>query len=423
MTDRRDFLASLARLGVMTRMPGSAVRAGMTRHTAPSGGADDRRYWVRVMDCIARPVLERLAAGRLRATMPVEVGPEGHVSSGGKGDRAEYSHLEAVGRVLTGVAPWLELGADATPEGGRRAEFAELARRGLSNAVNPASADFVNFTRGQQPLVDAAFLAHAIVRAPTELWQKLDDATKANLVRALESTRPIVPSESNWLLFSAMVEAALCTMGAEWKPAPVETALRHHESWYKGDGVYGDGAFFHWDYYNSFVIQPMLLDVIRILAPSTAEWQSLAPDIVKRARRYAAIQERMISPEGTFPPIGRSLAYRFGAFQLLGQMALRHELPAPVTPAQVRCGVTAVIRRMIQSPEVFDRDGWLTIGFAGHQPSIAEDYISTGSVYLCTAGLLPLGLPADDEFWVGEAQDWTSRQLWSGENVHPDHAM
>ena len=35
-----------------------------------------------------------------------------------------------------------------------------------------------------------------------------------------------------------------------------------------------------------------------------------------------------ISPEGTFPAIGRSIAYRFGALQLLAQMALRRDLPA-----------------------------------------------------------------------------------------------
>ena len=29
--------------------------------------------------------------------------------------------------------------------------------------------------------------------------------------------------------------------------------MRVFQQWYKGDGVYGDGAMFHWDYYNSFV--------------------------------------------------------------------------------------------------------------------------------------------------------------------------
>jgi len=186
------------------------------------------------------------------------------------------------------------------------------------------------------------------VRAPRELWQRLDGETQRNVVVALKSTRGIRPSLSNWLMFSAMIETALSMMGEEWDRTPVDYALTQHEQWYKGDGVYGDGPSFHWDYYNSFVIHPMLLDVLRLVGTTAPQWQRLTDPVLQRARRYAAIQERLISPEGTFPPIGRSLAYRFGAFQLLGQMALRRQLPEGVTPAQVRCGLTAVIRRMIE---------------------------------------------------------------------------
>src|SRR5919197_755484 len=159
----------------------------------------------------------------------------------------------------------------------------------------------------------------------------------------------------------------------------------------------------------------MLLDVLGQLSRVTAEWKGLEADVVKRAKRYAAIQERMISPEGTFPPIGRSLAYRFGALQLLGQMALRSELPDGISPAQVRSAMTAVIRRMIEAPGTFDAGGWLQIGFAGHQPAIGESYISTGSLYLCAVALLPLGLQPSDEFWSAPPQPWTSVRAWSGQ--------
>jgi len=131
----------------------------------------------------------------------------------------------------------------------------------------------------------------------------------------------------------------------------------------------------------------------------------------------------LISPEGAFPPIGRSLPYRIGALQLLGQMALRRDLPESVSPAQVRSAMTAVMRRMMEAPGTFDRDGWLTIGFCGHQPAIGETYISTGSLYLCAAGLLPLGLPPADEFWQAPPAEWTARKAWSGRDIPPDHAL
>jgi hypothetical protein len=139
--------------------------------------------------------------------------------------------------------------------------------------------------------------------------------------------------------------------------------------------------------------------------------------------RFAEIEERLISPEGTFPSIGRSATYRFGALQSLAQIALWKELPENISPAQVRCALTAVIRKMMEAPGTFDTNGWLQIGFCGHQPALGENYISTGSLYLCTAGLLPLGLPPTDEFWSAPAAKWTQQKLWLGENLAADHAI
>ena len=383
-----------------------------------ASGIQDRGQWVSLAEKIARPVLSALAQRRLKASMPVERGADAKLE-----DRRKCTHLEALGRLLTGLAPWLELPADSGAEGKLRDELADLAVRAIAAGVDPHSPDFFNFSQGNQPLVDAAFLSHALLRAPKHLWDVLEAPVKADVVAALKQTRAIKPGENNWLLFAAMVEAFLAHAGEAIDEARVGHAIEAHQKWYKGDGVYGDGADFHWDYYNSFVIQPMLIDVLETLGPRRPEWDALRPTVLARARRYAAILERFISPEGTFPPIGRSLAYRIGVFQLLGQMALRHDLPAGVTPAQVRCGMSAVISRMMNAPGVFDKDGWLTVGFAGHQPFIGEAYISTGSAYLCAAGLLPLGLPAEDAFWQSPGEDWTAKRLWSGGVAPRDHAI
>jgi hypothetical protein len=233
----------------------------------------------------------------------------------------------------------------------------------------------------------------------------------------------ITPGQNNWLLFAATVEAALAMMGERYDAMRIDYAVRAHQQWYVGDGLYGDGPRFHWDYYNSFVIQPMLLDVLRNIGAHAATWQTLLPDTLARARRYAAIQERLISPEGTFPVIGRSICYRTGAFQLLAQMALLGELPAPLTGARVRAALTAVMKRLLDAPGTFDDRGWLTVGFAGHQPHLGESYISTGSLYLCAGVFLPLGLKAGDGFWSAPAEDWTSRRIWRGEDAPADHAI
>jgi hypothetical protein len=418
MIERRDFLRTLAvtslTYSVVTQ---TAAKTTQTTSTTEQASTAERAYWVDVLTRLANPFLTNLAEQRLKERMPVEA------ATGLMAERRDYTHLEALGRLLAGIAPWLELDSVSGEEGQLREQYSALARRALDAATDPSSRDFMNFTKGGQPLVDTAFLAQAILRAPKALWSRLDARTQSNVITALKATRVIKPGFSNWLMFSAMIEAALASLGQQWDQMRVDYAVRQHEQWYKGDGTYGDGPEFHWDYYNSFVIQPMLIDVLGAVAKQTTAWSEFYQRVLTRARRYAVIQERMISPEGTFPAIGRSITYRFGAFHLLGQLALMRQLPTELKPSQVRYAMTAVIRRMIEAPGTFDKDGWLTIGFCGHQPSLGERYISTGSLYLCSVGLLPLGLPAADDFWSGRQLEWTAKRIWSGQDMPADHAL
>jgi hypothetical protein len=415
MKSRREFFKSAAAAGVLGSLAlplGAAPRAEPANITG-----DDRRYWVSVMTKVAAPVLENLARRTLRQQMPVEARP--HASN-----RKTVTHLEAFGRLLAGLAPWL--GATGLPddEAALQKKYQELARAGLDAATDLKSPDFMNFTHGGQPLVDAAFLAQGLLRAPQVLWEPLEPRVRQQVIAALKSSRAIAtPRSNNWVMFAATVEAALLKFGEPTLPERLEDCVRKMLGWYVGDGAYGDGEFFHFDYYNSFVIQPMLLDVLATLQQRDDRFAPALATVRERARRYAEIQERLISPEGTFPSIGRSTCYRFGAFQLLAQIAWRKELPERVTPAQVRCALTAVIRRMIEAPGTFDDNGWLRIGFCGHQPSLGEVYISTGSLYLCAVGLLPLGLPPADEFWTANPERWTSQKLWAGEDLPADHAI
>ena len=349
--------------------------------------------------------------------MPVEAFGDTHEN------RKKVTYLEALGRSLAGLAPWLELGADDTPEGKSRGKFIKLATSSIRNAVTPSASDFMNFTTGAQPLVDAAFLSHALIRAPKQLWGNLDQSTQTNLINALRSTRVIKPYYSNWLLFTAMVEAALLKFSKDYDPVRIDYAIKEHEAWYKGDGMYGDGPSYHFDYYNSYVIQPFLLDVSKTVFEETGELKDQYQLFTTRARRYAEIQERLISPEGTFPATGRSIAYRCGAFQHLAQMALQKQLPPSLPPAQVRSALTSVIKKTMDAANTFDDKGWLTIGLSGHQPGVGETYISTGSLYLCTTAFLPLGLPSTDEFWSADPMEWTSVKAFSGKAFPIDKAI
>ena len=376
-------------------------------------GQTERAWLVKSMCKIADPVLVSLSRNELKKNMPVEC------AEGALEGRKQVTYLEAFGRLLSGMAPWLELPPDDSAEGKLRKKYLGLALKGIHNATDPAAADYMNFNKGGQPLVDAAFLSQALLRAPVQLWGQLDQATKANVIRELKSSRTIRPYTSNWLLFSAMVEAALLKFDGSCDQMRIDYAVKQHMQWYKGDGIYGDGENFHWDYYNSFVIQPMLIEILQ----TTGNEKMVYDEVLRRAVRYAAIQERLISPEGTYPPIGRSLAYRFGAFQSLSQIALLKLLPKEIRPRQVRAALYTVIKKQLDAPGTFDKHGWLQIGFYGHQPSIGETYISTGSLYLCSQGFLILGLKSADDLWNGPDEVWTQRKIWNGTPIPIDHSI
>ncbi|GHB79916.1 DUF2264 domain-containing protein [Persicitalea jodogahamensis] len=388
----------------------SVASFGSFQPPAPS----DRQIWLSHLDKLAKPVLENLANDTLKANMPVE---------GKTKDRPEYTHLEAFGRLMAGISPWLNQTEFSDPaEKKMRDKYFALSLKALDNASNPNARDFMNYNKGGQPVVDASFLADGLIRAP-KLWEAVPGSVKENVVKAFLSSRVIRPGFNNWLLFSAMIETFFAKYGYEYDRMRIDYALRQHEQWYKGDGIYGDGPNFHWDYYNSYVIQPYLYDILEAIVPKEKVYEKMAEDVTKRAIRYAAIQERLISPEGTFPIIGRSIAYRAGAFQHLANMALVRKLPKEVAPAQVRSALTAVIQRTTESPETYDAHGWLQIGVHGHQPAIGETYISTGSLYLCATALLPLGLPASDPFWSAPAADWTNKKVWGSVDIPTDHAL
>lgn len=411
--ERRDFLRIAPVAGAAGFVSPSAMFAAI-----PKDGSD-RQYWVSLLTKICGPVLQNLSKGQLKQNMPLEK-PKNYAKK-----VEEVTYLEALGRTLAGLSAWVSLPLDTTAEGKLRAQYAEMARASIRNIVDPSSPDFTHFEVEGDPqlLVDAAFLAHGMLRAPQQLWEPLPAETKKQVVTAFRNLQWIRPGESNWLLFAAMLEAFFLYVGEEWDPMRVDYAVSKHQDWYMGDGWYGDGPTFHFDYYNGYVIQPMLVDILKVLWEKGKGRKEAYEMALKRMQRFSVIQERLISPEGTYPPIGRSIIYRVGAFQPLAQLAWQEQLPEELSPAQVRSALTAVMKNQFEAAGTFDKNGWLQLGFNGHQPSAADAYISTGSLYLCTVGFLPLGLPASAPFWKDPSAAWTAKKAWSGQPFEVDHAV
>ncbi|HFU74879.1 MAG TPA: DUF2264 domain-containing protein [Arcobacter sp.] len=233
-----------------------------------------------------------------------------------------------------------------------------------------------------------------------------------------------MPAETNWLLFAAMIEVFLLSVNEKIVKTRLFDAVdKFLNIFYVGDGMYGDGLHFHLDYYNSYVIHPMLTDILETLdKKGINKFKSLYPIQKQRCQRYAELLERMISPTGTWPVIGRTLSCKIGVFNALSYAAYKSLLPNNLAPEQVRCALNSVLQTFLSNPNNFDSNGFLTVGLNGEQKDIAEDYISSGSSYHAVTFFIALGIPDNDNFWRGVDVPWTSLRAFSGDTVVLDKA-
>lgn len=382
---------------------------------APTTGAEDRLFWAKTLYKIAYPVVHNLAQGTLHQQMPLET-PEGYINIA-----TECAHLEAVGRTMSGVAPWLALPDDNTEEGKLRKSMRDDLLKGIRNGVDPSNPDYLNFRVGAQAIVDGGCMAVGFLLAMDQLWKPLDTVTKRRMIEELKTLRDRSGPDNNWVFLAAVREAFLYKVGEKPDIEKIKVALDRIPKWYKGDGWYSDGDKFSIDYYNSHVIHPVIVDLLRVTQEMGLSTQDDYDRAVHRMTRHAEFLERVISPEGTYPVFGRTITYRTGAFRALSQTALLEKLPEHVEPAQVRCALTAVMHNLYDHAENFDAKGWLVLGYNGHQPVVADVYTSTGSLYMATQGFLALGLPATNRFWTDPAADWTSKRAWQGRPFKRDY--
>lgn len=381
---------------------------------------------------MAQPVLENMAKGELQKNMQTEFSP----SFDGRNRKVVY--METFGRLMAGIAPWLALPDDETAEGLQRKQLRQWALASYKNAVDPESPDYLCWGVAGQNLVDAAYIAESFVRAYDALWVPLDQVTKDRYLHEFKRMRNIEPPYTNWLLFSSIIESfmAKATDRKDYDDFRVMMTIRKMEEWYVGDGWFSDGPEFAFNYYGSYVFHPMYLETLQNMIDAKAntrlEYKKYYDRQLKRTQKYSIVLERFISPEGTFPVVGRSIPYRMAALQPLAMMAWKQTLPKELTNGQVRSALTAVMHRMYDQQQQsakgearpdknYNEGGFLTIGFCGHQPDVADWYTNNGSLYMTSLSFMPLGLPADHPFWTSEAEPWTQVKAWNGQSFPKDH--
>jgi hypothetical protein len=299
--------------------------------------------------------------------------------------------IEAFARTFCGIAPALQVAWESN------VEYVQILKRfihcGIQHLAKSAPTD--------QLLVEAAYISLAFIRCP-KAWHSLSFLSKQGILSFLEEAKSYNIRMNNWVLFPAMIETFLQVFEQAGNQNFVQLALMQIEDWYKGDSLYGDGRKLQVDYYNSYCIHPMILEIV-------LQWESkinFGVTIYKqRAVRYAEILEHMISPEGTFPIQGRSSAYGFAAFAHLSDMLRRSsdEIYLPFDVAAAQQGMTLCLKKM------------QLMNFE------TEEYISAGSHFICAMSFAHLAIPQSKDqqhqVWSTEPSAWTQKKYWNGHKI------
>ena len=103
-----------------------------------------------------------------------------------------------------------------------------------------------------QRFVEAAAIGVALLMAPDQVWDPLDDAQRQALAGWLTAVDrgPIRPN--NWLFFRVLVDLGLARVGIGHDPVTHDEALDRIDALYQGSGWYRDGPDGRYDWYGAF---------------------------------------------------------------------------------------------------------------------------------------------------------------------------
>jgi len=275
----------------------------------------------------------------------------------------------------------------------------------VKNAFNPEHSNYITWLKNtdrrnaHQSMVEAAYLCQSFLISP-KLWNSVD---KEPILKTLKNILMLQPCKNNWILFETLIILFLKKNGIFTnKMKKLKDNLDTFEKWYRGDSWYSDGETFAMNYYNSFVIYPMLYEIYRILGNTK--------EIEKRMIIHADFLEKLITKDGEYPIFGRSSPYRLAAFNTL---ALAAYIGAADNYGQIKNGLTKVIAKLFDGNQNFTELGFLKLGINGSQKEYANCYTNTGSLYITCIPFMLLGLPEEHPFWKAELVKNTQEKIFN----------
>jgi len=295
------------------------------------------------------------------------------------------AELEGFARPLWGLVP--------LHAGGGAFEHWPLWQAGLRHGPDPEHAEHWRMYEGdvQQTMVEQAIVGLGLALAPDVLWAPLEPAERRRLADWLRRIDRHEPVENNWQLFRVLVHLGIEAVGEPADEAAMEASLGRIESYYRGDGWYGDGRGGARDHYVAWAIHAYGLIYARLRPhdPRSARF-------VERARRFAHDFEWWFDAEGGALPFGRSLTYRLAAASFWSALVFADVEALPWGRVK---GLLLRHLRWWSTRPISDRDGVLSIGWCYTHPWMREEYNSAGSPYWAMKAFLCLAQPEEHPFW------------------------
>ena len=269
----------------------------------------------------------------------------------------------------------------------------------------PRAVGFEDWPRAgiTQPAVEAANLAFGLALCREQVWDQLADSVREQLADWLaHHARLRVWQHNNWLLFPAVIEAFLESVGMPVEGGHGAENVERVESWYLGDGWYNDGRSggARTESRSLQLVGVPAFPVAVVLLRGDAERQSRVERFRARLSEFASSYALLFGDDGAPLHLGRSLAYRHAVLGGLWTAGLAGA--DPLGPGVVRgiAGRTLdYFRRLGVDGSEAPSLGWGAREFL----PVVQEYSGPGSAYFAGMGFLGLAAPASHPLWSASA--------------------
>lgn len=347
-----------------------------------------RAHWLAAADHLLASVAPYATAGGAQYRLPGRVSRAGVASDGLEGFARTF--LLAACRIAGSAGGTGSAGAAGGTVGGGEPPPDLIARytRGLIAGTDPRH-PFAWPAIGDmsQPIVEAASIAVALHETRRWIFDRLSPASRERVLAWLAGSVGKRTPDSNWVLFTVVIQQFLANHGGPHDPAAIAGGLERIEAWHAGDGWYSDGAGQNFDYYCGWAM--LLYPVL---------WARMSGQPLKtRIGEFLSQYQHFFAADGAPIHQGRSLTYRFATVAPLWAGALSGA--TTMSPGRIRRIASGVTRHFFDNGAPDER-GLLTLGWRREFLPMTQAYSGAASPYWAAKAFLGLLLPEDHPVWA-----------------------